>query len=127
MRGLLKGMAIVVGLVLTTGLCTDNAVATIAARDYVAPQGNGSEPTCPPPPCTEQQKKCGAYIWCPPQYKSVEERVCVRPASERCETIPAEYKTVTRQVCCKPASERCETIPAEFKTVEERVCCKPAS
>ena len=92
MRGRLNGMAVAVGVVLIAGLCTASVAAALAPQN----------PPCPPVPQGKVTKECGQYVWVPPVYKTCEERVCVKPCSERCETIPAEYKTATRQVCVKP-------------------------
>lgn len=62
----------------------------------------------------------------PPQYEWVEERVVVREASERLEIVPAEYQTLKERVMTKPAAERLIEVPAEYETVTEQVLVKPA-
>lgn len=70
--------------------------------------------------------ECYARVLIPEQYRNSTERVLVREASERIETVPAVYRTVQERVMVKEASERLETVPAVYETVTERVMVKPA-
>ena len=70
--------------------------------------------------------ECYARVLIPEQYKNTSERVLVREASERIETIPAVYRTVQERILVKEASERLDTVPAVYETVTERVLVKPA-
>ncbi|MEM8485728.1 MAG: peptidoglycan-binding domain-containing protein [Bacteroidota bacterium] len=70
--------------------------------------------------------ECYARVLIPEQYKNTSERVLVREASERIETIPAVYRTVQERILVKEASERLETVPAVYETVTERLLVKPA-
>lgn len=64
----------------------------------------------------------------PAEYEWVEERVLVRPETERIvEVVPAQYRTVEEQVMVKPPSERIETVPARYRTEEVRELVKPAT
>ena len=70
--------------------------------------------------------ECYARVLIPAQYKNSSERVMIREASERIETVPAVYRTVQERVLVKEASERIETVPAVYETATERVLVKPA-
>lgn len=64
----------------------------------------------------------------PEQYDWIEERVLVKPESEKVvEVIPAEYRWVEEQVLVKAASERLEQVPATYRTVQEQELVKPAT
>ncbi len=74
----------------------------------------------------EQVGECWTLVEIPAQYTTQTERVCVREASCRTETIPAEYKTVYETVVVTPASTRQETIPAQYETrMREELVCGP--
>jgi hypothetical protein len=70
------------------------------------------------------QETRGAYVWVPAQYRTVEERVVVKPETTRRVQVPAEYKTVTEQVQTKPPSVRRVKVPAGFRNVTEKVMVK---
>ena len=89
----------------------------------MAQQGTLADADLPP---NAKAGECYARILISEQYKNTSERVLVREASERIETIPAVSRTVQERVLVKEASERIETIPAVYETVTERVLVKPA-
>ncbi|MEM9173043.1 MAG: peptidoglycan-binding protein [Pseudomonadota bacterium] len=62
----------------------------------------------------------------PATYEPATERVLVREAATRLEVVPAEYKTLTEQVLVKPQSTRIEKVPATYRTESERVLVTPA-
>ncbi len=70
---------------------------------------------------------CYARILTPAVYKTSDETVLAKEASERVEIMPAEYETVTERVLIKEASTRLEVIPARYETVEERILVQPES
>ena len=70
--------------------------------------------------------ECYARVLIPELYKNSTERVLLREASERIETVPAVYRTVQERIMVKEASERIESIPAVYETTTERVLVKPA-
>jgi hypothetical protein len=70
--------------------------------------------------------ECYARVYIPPQCETVTERVVVREASERIETIPASYETVEERVMVKSASKRLEEVPAKYDWVEDKVLVEPA-
>ena len=70
--------------------------------------------------------ECYARVLISERYETNRERVMVREASQRIETVPPVYTTVNERVMVKEASERIETIPAVYETVTERVLVKPA-
>lgn len=71
--------------------------------------------------------ECYARVFVPPTYDKITERVLVREASERVETIPAKYEWGTEKVLVKEATSRIEVVPATYKWIEEKVLVKPAS
>ncbi|MFK7845318.1 MAG: peptidoglycan-binding protein [Rhodothermales bacterium] len=86
---------------------------------------NGSLADADLPP-NAKPGECYARILIPEQYRNTTERVLVREASERIETVPAVYRTVQERVMIKEASDRIETIPAVYETQTERILVKPA-
>ena len=62
----------------------------------------------------------------PARFENEQERVLVKEASTRIEIIPAEYEMVTERVLAKPASKKIVQVPATFRTVTEQVLDKPA-
>lgn len=68
-------------------------------------------------------------VWCyvriPAVTRTVNEQVCVRPASTNKVWVPEETRQVTEQVCVRPAATRQIPIPAEFRDVPEQVCVAP--
>ena len=95
-----------------------------ASASASATMASASDELFPP---NAKPGECYARVLHPEQYRTSEERVLVREASQRFEVIPAEYTTDTERVLVKEASTRLEVIPATYKTVEERVLVKPAS
>lgn len=71
--------------------------------------------------------KCYAKCMIADQYETVTERLKVKDAGTRLETIPADYETVTEQALSKAAGTRIEVIPAAFETVTERIMVKAAA
>ena len=77
-------------------------------------------------PPNAQPGECYARVLIPERYDTKRERVMIREASSRIETVPPVYTTVEERVMVKEASERIETIPAVYETVTERVLVKAA-
>lgn len=108
----------------------DSRIAELEAQLSAAssgsnyPTGSGTDELFPP---NARPGECYARVLFPEQYRTSEERVLAREASERFEVVPARYETVTETVLVKEASSRLEVIPAEYSTVEERVLVRPAS
>ncbi len=71
--------------------------------------------------------ECYARVYVPPTYKTTEEKVLKKEASEKVEIIPAKYEWVEEQVLVKEASKRLEVIPAKYGWKEEKVLIKPES
>jgi len=61
----------------------------------------------------------------PPTYGSVQERVLIRPASQRVEIIPAIYGTRKERVLIVPERVKHRVIPAEYAIVKEKVIIQP--
>jgi hypothetical protein len=74
-----------------------------------------------PPPADAKPGECFARVYVPPQYETTTERVLVREASERVETIPAKYEVVDDRVMVKEPSKRLEEIPAKYEWTDEKV------
>jgi hypothetical protein len=78
-------------------------------------------------PANAQAGKCYARVYEEPKYRTENEQVLQREASERIEIIPAKYEIVEEQVLVRAAYEREEIIPAQFETVTEQLLVKPAT
>lgn len=62
----------------------------------------------------------------PAEYRNVEKRVLVTPATTRKITVPAEYTTVRKKVLSRPAEVKKVATPAEYETVRVRRLVEPA-
>ena len=98
-------------------------VFAFAASSAFAQSANLADADLPP---NAQPGECYARVLIPEQYQTSTERVMVREASERIETVPAVYRNATERIMVKEASERIETVPAVYETVTERVLVRPA-
>lgn len=65
--------------------------------------------------------ECYAKVFFPPTFKTVSERICVRPASEEIEVVPAQYEWRDKQVVIRPAETKFEVVPAQYETREQTV------
>uniref|UniRef100_UPI004055DCCC peptidoglycan-binding domain-containing protein n=1 Tax=Candidatus Electronema sp. TaxID=2698783 RepID=UPI004055DCCC len=87
----------------------------------------GSGSGAPDVPVNAKPGECYSRCIAPAKYKNVTEKVLVKPATERIETIPARYRTVEKRIVAKDASERIETTPPKFAWRTERIVLRPAS
>ena len=71
--------------------------------------------------------ECYAKVVIPAKYKTVEERVLVKEASEKIEVIPPKFEWVEKRVEVTPERKKLITIPAKYKKVTEVVEVKPAT
>jgi hypothetical protein len=78
-------------------------------------------------PVNAKPGECYSRCIAPAKYKTVTEKVLVRPASERIVPIPGKYRWVRKRVIAKEASERIETVPPRFEDRTVRVLVRPAS
>lgn len=69
--------------------------------------------------------ECYARVYVAPTFKTTEEKVLKKEASEKVEIIPAKYEMVQERVLIKEASQRLEVVPATFGWKEERVLVQP--
>lgn len=108
----------------------------IAAREQtIAALRNRPAPAAPAPrntgddqlPPNAKPGECYARVVIPAQYRTSNQRVLARGASERIEVIPAKYAPATERVLVKEASTRLEVVPATYRNVTERVLVRPAS
>ena len=104
--------------------CKAPVVRTAEAPRHVEP---------PPPqaitevlPVNAKPGECWVKVFVPEQYKTTQETVLVRPASERLETIPAQYEWVEETILVKDASSVLEEVPAEFAWEERTIETEPA-
>lgn len=74
----------------------------------------------------EQQGDCYMLKEIPAQYRTVTERVCVKPASFEVKQLEPEYRTVKERVMVKPGEWKVNTVPARFETRKERRMVAPA-
>ncbi len=65
-------------------------------------------------------KPGSCYVRCisSDEFKTVEERIMVKPEYTKLEVVPATYKTVEERVLVKEASKRMVYVPAVYETVE---------
>ncbi len=70
--------------------------------------------------------ECYAKVIIPAKYKTVEEKVLVKEASNKITIIPPKYEWVEEKVEVSPATEKIVTVPAKYKKVTEVVEVKPA-
>ncbi len=54
----------------------------------------------------------------PDEYRTVEEKIMVKPAYTKLEIVPATYKTIEEKVLVKEASKRYVYVPAVYETTE---------
>jgi hypothetical protein len=59
-------------------------------------------------------------------YKTEKNKVLVKEAAEKVETIPAEYEEVEEKVLVKEAASKIIEVPASYQTVTEKVLVEPA-
>ncbi|MEZ5650408.1 MAG: peptidoglycan-binding domain-containing protein [Burkholderiaceae bacterium] len=110
-----------------------SAAITTAANASARPTGNGTmaagsdskDVDLLPPDA--KPGECYARIYIEPTYRMVSEKLIVREATSRIDTVPARFEKVTERVLVKPADQRFEIVPARFEWVEERVLVTPES
>jgi hypothetical protein len=99
---------------------SDDAVQSVGPDQML---GSGA----PDVPVNAKPGECYSRCIAPAKYKNVTEKIMVKPATERIETIPAKYRWVEKRVVAKDASERIETTPPKFAWRTERIVLRPAS
>lgn len=77
----------------------------------------------PPPSANAGEVWC--YVRIPAVTKTVQEQVCMQPATCRQEWVPPVTQQVQEQVCVKPEEVRRIPIPAQYETVCEEVMTCP--
>lgn len=70
--------------------------------------------------------QCYAKVMVPAQYETKEEKVLVREAAEKIDTIPAKYEWVEQKVTVTPAQSKLVPVPAVYEEVTEQVEVSPA-
>jgi Putative peptidoglycan binding domain len=100
-----------------------DAPALPTASAMVAANTPASPDAVPP---NAKAGECYARVNIPATFKTEEQQLLKRPASEKVEFIPAKYEDGEERVILKPASKRLEVIPATYETVEERVLVRAA-
>ena len=70
--------------------------------------------------------QCYAKVMVPAQYESKEEKVLVREAAEKIDTIPAKYEWVEQKVTITPAQSKLVPVPAVYEEVTEKVEVSPS-
>lgn len=78
-------------------------------------------------PVNARPGECYSRCIAPAKYKTVTEKVLVRPATEKIVPIPGKYRWVEKRIVAKEASERIETSPPRFEDRTVRVMVKPPS
>jgi hypothetical protein len=108
--------SIIVGLLVV-------GIAALAGAE-TATRGFQGEELLPPNP---KAGECYARVHVPATYKTVQETVLKKQASERLEVIPARYEWVQETVMVKGPSERLEIVPAKYGWVDETVLVRQES
>jgi hypothetical protein len=62
----------------------------------------------------------------PAQFKTETQKVLIKEAAEKVETVPAKYETVEQKVLVKEPSKKIIEVPATYETVTEEVLVEPA-
>ena len=70
--------------------------------------------------------QCYAKVMLPAQYETKEEKVLVREAAEKIDTIPAKYEWVEEKVTITPAQSKLVPVPAVYEEVTEKVEVSPS-
>ena len=70
--------------------------------------------------------QCYAKVMLPAQYQAKEEKVLVREAAEKIDTIPAKYEWVEQQVTVTPPQTKLVPVPAVYEKVTEKVEVSPS-
>ncbi len=76
---------------------------------------------CADDPC----KECWVKGECPPVWRKECRAECVQPPTKRVEYTPAQYKMVEDRFELHPATCRKECVPAEYEMRPETVCVRP--
>lgn len=69
--------------------------------------------------------QCYAKVMVPAQYETKQEKVLIREAAEKIETIPARYEWVEENVTVTPAQSKLVPVPAVYEEVTEKVEVSP--
>lgn len=69
---------------------------------------------------------CFVEHWTPATYQTELQRVLVKEASERIETIAAVYETVEERILVREESSRIVDVPAVYRTEQETILVEPA-
>jgi hypothetical protein len=70
--------------------------------------------------------QCYAKVMVPAVYETKEEKVLVREAAEKIDTIPAKYEWVEQNVTVTPAQSKLVPVPAVYEEVTEQVEVSPS-
>jgi hypothetical protein len=70
--------------------------------------------------------QCYAKVMVPAVYETKEEKVLVREAAEKIDTIPAKYEWVEQNVTVAPAQSKLVPVPAVYEEVSEQVEVSPS-
>ena len=70
--------------------------------------------------------ECYAKVMVPAKYETKQEKVLVREAAQKIETIPARYESVEKTVTVNPLHTKLVPEPAKFEKVTEKIETSPA-
>jgi hypothetical protein len=70
--------------------------------------------------------QCYAKVMVPARYETKQDKVLVREAAQKIETVPAKYEWVEKTVTVKTAHTKLVPEPAKFKKVVEKIETSPA-
>jgi len=70
--------------------------------------------------------ECYGKVYIPAKFETRAEKVLVKEASQRVETVPARYEWVEERVLVKDASTELVEVPADYRTTQQTIEVKPA-
>ena len=104
---------------LVNQLMTSGAFVLLSAGVAAAQAGN-----LPPDP---KPGECYARVYTPAVYADRSERVLIREASKKIQSVDAKYEEVEERIVVEEPSERLQLIEARFEFVEETVVLQEAA
>ena len=108
-------------------------LASVAATEQpnTTQEANRTVEAAPEDPATSltppnaKPGECYARVLIPAQYKTVEDEVVIKEATEKLTIVPAEFNTTAEKVMVVPEYTRLIPVPATYKDVNETIEVKP--
>jgi len=116
-------MGVVLPLVSVAAAEQPTAAPEATPTAVAAPVGDPATALTPP---NAKPGECYARVLIPAQYKTVDDEVVVKEATEKLTIIPAEFNSTEEKVMVVPEYTRLIPVPATYKDVNETIEVKPA-